>query len=218
MLILASTSRAQVSRFVPSQVKIGTDLSLAGLSIFDPDRRQFELNGDIDFNNYFLSVDLGTAAMGFDETGYSYDISGNYFRVGVDYNFIGSSQTDNSIYFGLRYASADFSESFTYAIGDRVYGDYQESLSADRTGNWLEAVTGMKVKVWKNFHLGWTARFKFSKNVDSSSSIFTDFRIPGYGLSGNDSQFGLNYQIFYKIPIREKKLPVKKDEENGPDN
>ncbi len=217
-LFLFSNTGAQVSRFVPSQIKIGTDLSLAGLSILNADIRQFEISGDIDIHNYFISVDYGNSVLGFDETGYSYDNRGNYFRAGVDYNFIGSNQTDHVIYFGLRYASADFRESFEYSINDAIYGDYQEIINTDGSGRWFEAVTGLKAKVWKNIHLGWTVRFKFGKNVDSSSSIFNNFRVPGYGSSSSDSQWGLNYQIFYRIPIREKKVPVEAPDENGSDN
>ena len=60
------------------------------------------------------------------------------------------------------------------------------------------------VKVWKQLFLGWAGRIKFARKVKSVNSSFDTYYIPGYGKAEYDSRWGFNFQIFYRIPFREK--------------
>jgi hypothetical protein len=193
---------AQKNKFLPSQFKVGTDVSYLGLSVLSKEKSQFEINSDIDFHRFFIAVDYGYATWKMTETDYEYQNSGTYYRFGLDYNFITPGKDHNAIYIGLKYAGTQFSENFNYEVQDLFYGDYSNDIrDIKRTGRWFEIVVGMKIRIWKGLFLGWTGRFKFAPSISSSQSTFSNFWIPGYGKPTKDSRWGLNYQIFYSLPL-----------------
>ena len=206
LILLPCLVQAQGIRWVPSQVKIGTDLSYAGISLASRERRQFEINTDIDFYNLFLVGDFGIADYRLNSSSFTYNHSGIYHRIGIDYNFFFFINAENAIYMGARYSATRFSESFGYGFADPVFGDFAEDINdIDRRANWFEVVAGMKVNVWKGLFLGFTGRFKIGQTLSSDPSTFSTYRVPAWGNTGTDSMWGLNYQIFYRIPIRKRK-------------
>jgi hypothetical protein len=196
---------AQRNKFLPSQFKVGTDLSYLGISLLSKERSQFEINSDIDFHRFLIAGDYGYASWKITESDYEYRNSGTYFRIGLDYNFIKPALDQNAIYIGLKYAGTQFNENFTFEFEDPFYGDYSKDIQdIKRTGRWFEFAVGMKIRIWKGLFLGWTGRFKFAPSISSSPSTFTNFWIPGYGKTNKDSRWGLNYQIFYSLPLLKK--------------
>jgi hypothetical protein len=197
---------SQNHKYLPSQLRIGTDLSYLGLSVLSNEKSQFELNADIDFNRFIITGDYGYASWMFEETTYLYDNEGYYYRIGVDYNFIEPAEDQNAIYIGFKYAGTQFNESFIYQFADPFYGDYTKEIQdLKRTGSWLEIVTGMKIRLWKGLYMGWTGRFKFVSTISSSPASLINYWIPGFGKTTKESRWGLNYQIFYRFPLFKKK-------------
>ena len=205
VLICIVSGYAQKGTVMPSAVRIGTDLGFIGVSLFDPDRKLFELNADIDLYKLFITADYGMASWEFSRERFAYSNEGSYFKVGIDYNFIARDPDLNVIYFGLKYANSSFDESFDYSLTDPFYYNYSEEINKPgMNAHWYEANFGMKIRVWKNLYLGWAGRMKFAKKVSANSTSFNTYYIPGYGLADSDSRWGFNYQIFYRIPFREK--------------
>jgi hypothetical protein len=200
----------QGSKYIPSQLRLGTDLSYIVASFLSKERSQYEFNADIDINRFLVTGDYGTGSWEINEQDYDYKNSGSYIRFGLDYNFVKPSPDNNAIYIGLRYALAQFTEDFTFRIEDPLYGSYtREVADIDRTGSWIEFVTGMKVRVWQGLYLGWTAKLKFASSVSSPPATFAPFWMPGFGKTAEDSYWGLNYQIYYRIPLfRKKSVPT----------
>ena len=196
---------AQKGTVMPSAVRIGTDLGYLGVSIFDQDKQLFEIVADVDVYKFFLTADYGMSSWKFNRSDFEYDNNGSYFKVGVDYNLTARDPDLNVIYFGMKYANSSFSEKFNYSVTDPFYFDYSEEISkSNLSAYWIEANFGMKVKVWKQLYLGWAGRIKFAKKVKSDHSSFNTYFIPGYGKAEYDSRWGFNFQIFYRIPFREK--------------
>jgi len=209
LFIFVQPTFGQIEKWIPSQIKVGGDLSYLGVNLISKEKNQFELTADIDVNRFFITGDYGFAEWKFTDEDYAYNNSGIYFRAGIDYNFIKIDEDNNTIYIGFRYASSQFNENFEYAIIDPIYGNYTENIQVTgRNGRWFEGVVGMKIQVWKGLFLGWTARFKFAKKISSPPATFNNFWIPGYGKSSRESVWGLNYQIFYRIPLRKKKIII----------
>lgn len=191
--------------FIPSAVRLGTDLSYVGISIFNDERELYELNADIDFANYFLVLDYGHEERVRSMENYQYRNEGNYFRVGIDVNFLYKKDKINVLFFGVRFAKSNFDDQLTAILQDDFYGPLE--ISRNNSGvsaNWLELTTGVKVRIWKQLFLGYTARFKFNRNLDETKKLHP-FDIPGYGRASEPSLWGLNYHIFYRIPFRKKK-------------
>jgi hypothetical protein len=214
ILLMTQSAFSQSKKYLPSQFKLGTDLSYILTSILSQDKSQYEFNADIDFNRFIITADYGHASWDFTDTDFKYDNAGAYYRFGLDYNFMKADPENNAIYIGYKYATTQFVENFSYQVEDPFYGNYtSEILDLERNGMWMEIVAGMKVRVWKGLFLGWTGRFKFASSISSSPSTFANFWIPGYGKTTKDSRWGLNYQIYYSIPLFKKNLnPPENDE------
>lgn len=205
VLICAVSVPAQKGTVMPSAVRIGTDLGFIGVSLFDPDKKVFEINADVDLYKFFITADYGMASWEFSRENFAYENIGSYFKAGIDYNLLARDPDLNVIYFGLKYAHSSFDEKFNYAMTDPFYYDYAEEINKPgMSAHWYEANFGMKIRVWKDLYLGWAGRIKFAKKVSSNETSFDTYYIPGYGLADSDSRWGFNYQILYRIPFREK--------------
>jgi hypothetical protein len=197
----------------PSAVRAGFDVSRLGISLVDPNRTQYEFTADIDIYKYFLTFDYGHWKT--DSLDGIYNMDGNYLRAGIDYNFLYSDPDNHVIFFGLRYCRSNFNEEFNFPINDPYYGSHvAHRVETGNSANWMEVNAGIKVHVWKELYMGWTGRLKFGLKLHSPGD-FESYEIPGYGTTTKNSNWGLNYILYYRIPFRNKpaipqKQPKKK--------
>jgi hypothetical protein len=134
----------------------------------------------------------------------SYQNSGNYMRAGIDVNFLKTDMDKNMFFIGARYAWGTFSENLTVEIDDPVWGPSIETYTNnDVKAGWLELTTGLRVKMYKFFWMGYTARYKFGLTTNESSNLLPS-DVPGYGRTNKDSTWGFNYQLLFRIPVRKK--------------
>lgn len=197
--------------FVPTGIRVGTDLISLGKTQFQNNFSGWEVSADVDVNRYYLALDYGSWARRFesDQDNY-YENDGTYWRAGVDVNFLLKDVDRNMFFLGGRYGRATFSENLSVSVLDEFNdtGDYKNLFYQHGGVNarWFELTTGLRVKIWKIIWLGYTARFKFGLKVDNTENIIPS-DVPGYGRTFKDSAWGFNYQIFIRIPVR-KQPPV----------
>lgn len=190
------------NRFVPTGIRLGTDV----ISIIKSQRQEnfngWEVNADVDFHRYLLSVDYGTWARTFDGDSASYENDGKYWRAGVDVNFLKNDADRNVFFIGMRYGRATYNEAMSLIVEDSVWGVLDRSYeNSDLTARWFELTAGLKVKIWKFLWLGYTARMKFGLNHDKGNEMLSH-DVPGYGRTDKDTYWGFNYQVMVRIPIR----------------
>lgn len=139
-------------------------------------------------------------------TAIRYKTSAPYYRVGLNYNFSTTAENPNpnySIFAIGRFAwSSGKYDVHTPPIIDPVWGG---STALDLTGvkgsaMWAEIGVGVRVKIAKNFHMGWTIRYKarISQEKASNSQMWY---IPGYGIN-QSTCFGGTYNLIYEIPFK----------------
>ena len=191
--------------FIPTGIRIGTDLISIGKTQFQSDFSGWEVNADIDFHRYFLALDYGSWSRNFGSKGEKsnyYENDGTYWRVGADVNFLLKDIDRNVFFIGARYGRANFSEDLDIYTSNDYEKDVSRSYSHDDVNaRWFELTTGLKVKVWKMIWLGYTARFKFGLKAENTPNIIPA-DVPGYGRTNKDSYWGFNYQIMVRIPVR----------------
>lgn len=188
-------------------IRVGTDVLALALSRSDS-YDGWEVNVDTDFGPFYLAGDYGFASRDeILETGGTYHTTGNYWRAGVDVNILKQDTDRNMLFFGLRYAHSSSSELLNYNGVDPVFGPvvYQVTNPA-LTGSWGELVTGLRVKLWKEFWMGFTCRLKIMLAVRGTEDL-TAYYIPGYGVIGSGATWGFNYQVFWRIPYHRQKKP-----------
>lgn len=190
--------------FVPTGVRIGTDVLALIKTGYEERFSGWEVNADIDFHRYFLAVDFGNwqRTIPSDQGDYSND--GTYYRIGADMNFLTKDPYKNVLFFGARYARSSFSEEYSTVVTDPVWGGVEGTfINQDATARWFELTGGLKVKIWKVLWLGYTARFKFALALSDTPQMIPH-DIPGYGTNDieKESTWGFNYQVLIRLPLR----------------
>src|ERR1051326_5259221 len=70
--------------FKPTGIRIGTDLIDLGKTFGGKTFQGWEVNGDVDFANYYLAADIGSWSRNVLIPNGQYTNGGNYFRIGAD--------------------------------------------------------------------------------------------------------------------------------------
>jgi hypothetical protein len=190
------------SRYLPTGLRIGTDLITGIKGYRNATFDGWEVNADVDFDRYYLAIDYGRWAQGANLPNGWYNNDGKYVRFGFDVNMLKKDPDRNMFFIGLRYAHASFSDSTAFTFTDDNFGQIQKNIvETNLTANWMEITSGLRVKIWKYFWMGYTIRLKFSPKVHGVKEL-QPWDIPGYGVSARTVYWGFNYQIFFKIPVR----------------
>lgn len=196
-----STSRY---KFLPTGIRIGTDLLTIGKTFYTDYFKGWEINVDADvYRRFYVAVDYGSWSSDFALANGVYGNKGTYFRVGVDVNFLLKDPDRNMFYVGLRHGHSSYTDYSDYSYTDPAFGVIDMSVAnSNPKGNWKELTSGIRVKVWKSIWLGATLRIKFALNTKNQIDLVS-YEVPGYGRTFKTAWYGLNYQLFVRIPVRD---------------
>lgn len=229
-------TKPPISMYLPTGLQLGFDLyQPIYANFYRKTGEQYELNGLLDFKRLLLQGDYGWGII--QRKGISNKVKdiagqyiesksknlGQYFRIGLDYNFIHNSVDDNAAFLGLRYAKSYFKDQLKSILPDELYqltmsgetpekgwGDYEIDSGLDMIQmRWFELVGGFRVKAWKWFYLGCTARYQFNKKI-TPHPAYIPFDIIGWGINGEDN-FGLNIYLIIRFPLQ-KRMPIKENQ------
>ncbi len=194
------------SFFIPTGIRIGTDLVALGVNAFGNNRQRYEFQADVDFHRIYLIGSYGINQYQISGENFKYSNDGNYFRIGLEANFLKFDPDYNTLTFGLRYARANYSESLTTSMNSPIYGPYEESLNNEAvSARWFEMTTGLRVMVLKNLYMGYTFRIQLNRKLFDASS-FRSYDIPGFGRAEFKNRWTFNYYLTYRIPWKEKQV------------
>jgi hypothetical protein len=189
----------------PTGIRLGTDLISLGKNFTGSTLSGWEANADVDFGRYYAALDYGSWSRDLFIANGTYKNDGRYFRIGLDINFLLKDPDKNMFFLGFRYAHANFNEHTVYQTSIDDLGEFQlESANLGAKAGWVELTTGLRVKIWKGFWMGYTARMKFLPSVNGNPA-FETYEIPGFGLPYKGIYWGFNYQVFWRIPFKSSK-------------
>lgn len=212
------------NKYFPTGLRVGMDV-ISLVRSGDHSFKGWELNFDTDLSRYYFTVDYGywatnqsldnfqlitSPANPILRTTGQYKNDGYYLRIGADVNFLLKDPEKNMFFLGLRYGVATFSENVQYTNQPTypIFQPFSQSLSnATVSGSWLEVTTGLRIKVYKEFWMGYTARLKFAPST-SGATNFNAYDMPGYGIIEEAPYWGFNYQLFWRFAW---KKPAKKN-------
>lgn len=199
---------------------VGLDLYGMGSKLLGGDFMSTEVSVAVNLKNRFIpTIELGMGGTDeWNETGVHYKSkAAPYFRIGVDYNTMAKKVEKNSyLYVGLRYGLTSFKyDVSTMPAEDPLWGDGigNPSLGDDVWGGsvpfnhlgmkgsmqWFELVFGVKVRIYKNFNMGWSLRMKY-KTSASIGEYGNPWYVPGYG-KYKSNNMGITYSLIYKLPL-----------------
>ena len=139
-------------------------------------------------------------------TSIRYKTRAPYYRVGINYNFMTNEKKPNPknyVYALARFGWSSFNYDVeTPPVTDPVWGGSTALKLNDVKGScsWAEFGVGVKVKIAKGFHMGWSIRYKtrISEKQGNNSRMWY---IPGFGIN-KGTCFGGTYNLIYEIPFK----------------
>ncbi len=147
-----------------------------------------------------VEVGLGVCDRTDDDTDVHLKVSAPFFRVGCDYNFLKDLKSHNRIFGGLRAAYTTFSYDISApALSDPVWKDQVEFAYNDVKSNmfWAELVFGLEARIWGNFHVGWSVRYR--RRLHQKVSVPGQaWYVPGFG-KNDSSTFGTTFNLVFDI-------------------
>lgn len=192
-----------------SGVSLGVNIADAVMMACGQSYGSFGVWADVSLWNWLFPV--AEAGVGFAD---SHPVKSNfryrgkpapYAKLGFNYNFVYKSDPAYQMYVGLR---VGFS-SFRYDVDDvTISGDYwgetqRLSLAAQRASAvYGEALAGIKVKIVKDFSLGWSVAYHYKFKI-WSSSLSQPWFIPGYGAT---SPVAFSFSAILTLPGAAKKI------------
>jgi len=190
----------------PTMFRAGIDLIGLAHSAINDRRDAWEVQAEFDIYRYFIAAELGGEYNHFVREDYDYQSDGTYWRIGADINMLPREAYGSVLFFGLRYANGNYNEHLSGTIIDPVWGEVLiDSSNESVRASWIEVVTGMKAKIWKNLYMGYILRMKASLKIKNESELEVEpYRIPGYGLADANSFWGINYYVSWQFPFRQK--------------
>ncbi|PWJ39116.1 DUF6048 family protein [Sediminitomix flava] len=207
-------------------VRLGTEVVGPATSVLKSGFTSFEIAGELLFRNrFFLSLEYGNTDVTRDDldteqtifpgdiqnpSKATYTSNGNYFRIGLDYNFLHRSSINDAVTLGFRYAQSSFDQSATvFSEGNDFWGQppgFRTFEDKNLSVKWFEAVVGYKIMVVNNLYIGASLRFAVLLDEPQNPNV-TPNDIPGIGYyNGDDSKINLNGYIAYRIPIGKPKV------------
>jgi hypothetical protein len=203
------------SDFVPSGIRLGPAVNALIQTALDRQGTYYGFQADLAIRRFMIALEYGHAdlqrnsELDVPETDvFSYSSSGDYYKMGVDANVLLDKQAnsydarDNVIFFGLRYALAIVDDEVSFRTRDNVWENSSIIQSNENLGvRWLEFNAGMKVSVFENVFIGYNLRYRFLKRYLDRGSL-VPYRVPGFGDGDDESNFGFDYYIYYRIPFK----------------
>ncbi|NDV80937.1 DUF6048 family protein [Bacteroides sp. 51] len=197
---------------------VSADIYGLGAKVFGSDFLSSEIAVEANLKNrFFPIVEIGYGTTdAWSERGTHYKSSAPYFRIGMNYNTMYKKGNPNFLYLGFRYGYTSFSyDAVSTPAEDPIFEGNMEnpsltdniwggSVAFDHKGlkasmGWLELVVGIRTKVYKDFYMGWSLRYKRSMNT-SLNEYGDPWYVPGYG-EYDSNRFGLTYSLIYKLPF-----------------
>lgn len=224
LLLISAVSWSQTTDTIPKYkdrygLRLGVDLYRLTRSFYDKDYQGLELTGDFRLSKkYYAAAEIGTEERITREPQLNATTTGQYLKVGFDYNTHQNwLNLENMVFIGLRYGFSTFSQELN---SYRVYnpnpyfgnGDFIEVNQnyGGLTAHWVETVAGIKAQVFTNVFVG----FSFRLNVmlqEKEPNGFENLFVPGYNRTYSDRfGVGFNYTVSYFLPLYKKEKEIKK--------
>lgn len=154
-------------------------------------------------NTFFPIVEVGYGKCSEEDynTKISYKTKAPYGRIGLDVNMLKNKFQSNRLYLGARYGISTFEYDMAVpAVTDPIWGGSEayDRKGISCTSHWAEFVAGVEVQIFKNFHMGWSVRYK--REITSKGNDFAKPHcIPGYGYTTNSTCWGGTYNLIFDL-------------------
>jgi hypothetical protein len=187
--------------------RIGVDLASLVLLYFEPERMIYTISVDYEaWQDIYPVIETGYQHVRITKDIYSYSSSGLFVRAGADINVMKYERTDvyEMIYAGLRFGYSNFYQrADDILLREDYFGDITDASIPGRrlSANWIAAVGGIRVELFKNFFIGWSVEGNVMIYQEGERGM-TPYNIPGFGPGGKRAGLVIKYSLAYRFPLQ----------------
>ena len=154
-------------------------------------------------NTFFPVVEAGfaTCDQKNENTDLQYRVKAPFLRAGIDINMLRNKWQENRLFLGARYGFSTFQYDIDGPdMKDPVWGGSQpfHHHGIHASAHWVEFVAGVQVKIWRNFHMGWSIRLKKAVS-EGENNHGIPYYIPGYGTTTTSTAWGGTYHLIFDL-------------------
>ncbi|PZD77033.1 DUF6048 family protein [Mesonia sp. K7] len=199
-------------------IRIGVDISKPLRSVFDENYTGLEIIADYRIKKrLYAAAELGYDDMSYTEPYLDGKTSGNYIKLGANYNtYENWLNMQNEIFVGLRYGFSTFSHELDrYAIytTDKYFETdirNQAQEFSGLTASWAELQVGLKTEIFNNLFLSLHVQLKLLV-TEKEPENYANLYIPGFNRTYGDGNIGVGwgYALSYMIPITKNEKKIK---------
>jgi hypothetical protein len=218
LFLVFSTLKAQTEEIVTDTIqpttkyglRIGADLAKPLRTVLDENYSGFEIMGDFRFSDrFYVAAELGNESKDYAEINLNAKTSGNYIKLGADFNAYNNwFGLNNAIFGGLRYGFSTFKQellSYSIYTTDQTFPTdliTESTQFKGLTAHWAELIVGVKTEIANNLYLSINLQLKRRLSEDKPEG-FDNLFIPGFSRTYDFSDWGAGYgyTISYLIPI-----------------
>ena len=205
--MIALSGVSQATEDTPDEVtltfydlKVGANVIRAGKTFLGSGEDSHELQLALGMKKLDVVFDYGSEKNS-RAANYIYENKGNYYRFGIDRNFVKDRKSGNALSLGLRYARATFEDELTYSL-DNGFGIEDIALSnSNLQSRWFELTFNLRGKIISNLYTGFTLRWKFARRLQGEGELKT-FDIPGFGNTKRQNATAFDYYVMWRIPFK----------------
>lgn len=195
-------------------VRFGVDLSRFALPfVGEIGSNGFEASVDAEVKyRYFPTIEAGFQSINHEVADLHYYMKGEYARIGFDYNIVKYKHRldRNLFYIGARLGYSNFNHEAPLIIISSKWGEINTLMpKTDLNALWFEGLIGLKGELASNLYMSITVRLK-SMISHTNYGNYKPYIVPGFGKGYNWLNTGINYSIYYAIPIKNPKLDFEK--------
>lgn len=215
LFLISGSLFAQTQR--TKGLRIGVDLSRFSFYYLQPEREGYEFSGDFEVKrDLYIVGEYGIENVTIEKESYNYKSEGYYFRAGFDRNFLKSENPNEyeMVFGGIRYGYASQEHLAENIFIQNPYWQMNPISTIPATKcntHWMEVVAGVRAELFWNISIGWSVRGKI-RLANSGYGNLIPYNVPGYGNGAKKSNLGLNFSIYYRIPLFKQTVDYKKPE------
>lgn len=191
------------------EVTAGVDIWNPFMRIIGQDYGLASVWGELNMHNrYFPYFEFGmdNASASSEESNFTFKSPASpFFKIGASYNVFYNSNPGYQLKFGLRYGITRFNYRYEGITIDEGYWNqpaYTSISDQTSTAGYLEVVAAVKVKIYRNFSMGWTLKLHTILH-ETPNQYGEPMIIPGYGNRKN--LFTGGFSLMYTFGINEPK-------------
>lgn len=174
------------------------------MNIFGQKHTSIDVHASLSLHNWLfptIEVGLGFGKTTPDDNNYTFKVKPSpYVNLGLDYNFLYKSNPDYRVYVGLRAGLSHYRYDVTdITLTPGYWGDRDPFSLTGQSGTafYGQALAGVQVKIWREWSMGWSARYNFMIH-NSVAADTKPWFIPGYGAS---NRLTATFSVIYTLPL-----------------